>query len=229
MALLARRRWFVSISNPRKFYVSYFLGWLLVWACIIWLYCQILISCTIPNGSPFTPSCDKFCTSFVLVFALFSFSFFTITRSGRLADIIIIIIILSLETEWQQVSSSLQDTSQYSGWSQKNCSLECLHSSSSRFTNPLVTVPRAPITIDITVTYHYYNYYYYSLWDFHTSASWWSFTGVWVRPSLLKFPGVFSIFWQCYSLDGVRSCSDFQLYQSSNQTFGDRSERTNYD
>ena len=38
---------------------------------------------------------------------------------------------LSLEFEWQQVSSSLQDSSQYSGHSQKCCSLDGLHSSSN--------------------------------------------------------------------------------------------------
>ena len=34
------------------------------------------------------------------------------------------------ESEWQQVSSSLQDSSKYSGWSQQSCSLDGLHSSS---------------------------------------------------------------------------------------------------
>ena len=34
---------------------------------------------------------------------------------------------LSLETEWQQVSSSLQDSSQYSCRSQQYCCLDCLH------------------------------------------------------------------------------------------------------
>ena len=34
------------------------------------------------------------------------------------------------ESEWQQVSSSLQDSSQYSGRSQKYCSLDGLHYSS---------------------------------------------------------------------------------------------------
>ena len=37
---------------------------------------------------------------------------------------------LLLEFEWQQVSSSLQDSSQYSGRSQYCCSLDGLHSSS---------------------------------------------------------------------------------------------------
>ena len=30
---------------------------------------------------------------------------------------------------------------------------------------------------------------------FHTSVSWWSFTGDWVIASLLKSPGLFSVFW----------------------------------
>ena len=30
---------------------------------------------------------------------------------------------------------------------------------------------------------------------FHISVSWWSFTGVWVAASLLKSPGLFSVFW----------------------------------
>ena len=34
-----------------------------------------------------------------------------------------------------------------------------------------------------------------SLQVFHTSISWWSFTGVWVTTSLLKSPGLFSVFY----------------------------------
>ena len=34
----------------------------------------------------------------------------------------------------------------------------------------------------------------YSLRVFHFSVSWWSFTGVWVTASLLKSPGLFSVF-----------------------------------
>ena len=33
------------------------------------------------------------------------------------------------------------------------------------------------------------------LWDFHITVSWWCFTGVWVTASLLKSPGLFSVFW----------------------------------
>ena len=57
-----------------------------------------------------------------------------------------------------QVSSSLQDSSQYSGWSQQCCSLDGLHLSSyfqvrSPCINPSVAVPRAPITFGIIVTF----------------------------------------------------------------------------
>ena len=38
---------------------------------------------------------------------------------------------LSPEFEWQQVNSSLQDSSQYSSYSQKCCNLDGLHSSSN--------------------------------------------------------------------------------------------------
>ena len=33
------------------------------------------------------------------------------------------------------------------------------------------------------------------IWLFHISVSWWSFTGDWVTASLLKSPGLFSVFW----------------------------------
>ena len=35
----------------------------------------------------------------------------------------------------------------------------------------------------------------YSSWVFHISVSWWFFTGVWVTASLLKSPGLVSVFW----------------------------------
>ena len=45
--------------------------------------------------------------------------------------------------------------------------------------------------------HHYYDFYYYyhAFKIFHISVSWWSFTGVWVTASLLKSPGLFSVFW----------------------------------
>ena len=35
----------------------------------------------------------------------------------------------------------------------------------------------------------------YSFRVFHISVTWWFFTGVWVTASLLKSPGLFSVFW----------------------------------
>ena len=44
--------------------------------------------------------------------------------------------------------------------------------------------------------FYYYYYYYYSLIrTFRISISRWFFTGVWVTASLLKSPGLFSVFW----------------------------------
>ena len=40
-----------------------------------------------------------------------------------------------------------------------------------------------------------YFYYFYSFRVFHISFSWWFFTEVWVTPSLLKSPRLFSVFW----------------------------------
>ena len=47
------------------------------------------------------------------------------------------------------------------------------------------------------ICYYYYYYYYYYLLIrvFHISVSLWSFTGDWVTTSLLKSPGLFSVFW----------------------------------
>ena len=46
----------------------------------------------------------------------------------------------------------------------------------------------------------YYYYYYYYLGDFHTSVRWWSFTEIWVTVSLLRFPGIFSVFWSILTM-----------------------------
>ena len=105
--------------------------------------------------------------------------------------------------------------------------------SSSPFSNPFVTVPKAPITIGIIVTFMFHRFFFqfprkveafillftffqfYSVVSrdsnadnfansiiiiyfsrvFHISISWWFFTGVWVTASLLKSPGLVSVFW----------------------------------
>ena len=59
-------------------------------------------------------------TIIIIIIIIYSLEFFT----SALADG------LSLEFEWQQVSSSLQDFSQYSGLSQQCCSLDGLQPSS---------------------------------------------------------------------------------------------------
>ena len=130
----------------------------------------------------------------------------------------------SMESEWQQVSSSLRDSSQGSGRSQQFCSLNgvdpssvfLIHQSffltflrsfqlhqllncpfiskfSSPFINPSVTVPRAPITIEINVINNII--IILPIRVFHISISWWFFTGVWVTASLLKSPGLVSGSW----------------------------------
>ena len=44
--------------------------------------------------------------------------------------------------------------------------------------------------------YAWINYYYFTLLRiFHNSVSWWFFTRIWVTVSLLKSPGLFSVFW----------------------------------
>ena len=63
-----------------------------------------------------------------------------------------------------QVSSSLQDSSQDSGCSHQCCRLNSPYrppsSKSSRpFNNPLVMVPKAPITIDTIVTFMFHSFF----------------------------------------------------------------------
>ena len=75
-----------------------------------------------------------------------------------------------------------------------------ISSSSSPLSKLLGTSPSASITIDIIVTLMLDNifscHYYHSLIRaFLISVSRWFFTGVWVTVSLLKSPGLISIFW----------------------------------
>ena len=87
--------------------------------------------------------------------------------------------------------------------------------SSSPFSNPLLTVPKATITIGIILTFMFHSFFQfpnkvevlillftffqfiiiiYSFRILHISASWWFLTGVWVTASLLKSPGLVSVF-----------------------------------
>ena len=72
----------------------------------------------------------------------------------------------SLEFEWQQVSSSLQDSSRDSGRSWQCCHLDSLYSSANfqifrPFKNHLVIVPKAPITIGTIVTFMFHSFFNY--------------------------------------------------------------------
>ena len=69
-----------------------------------------------------------------------------------------------MEFEGQQVSSSLQDSFQYSGRSQKVCCLDDLHSSFNiqvirPLNNPWVTAPKAPIRIDIIIIFIFHIFF----------------------------------------------------------------------
>ena len=60
----------------------------------------------------------------------------------------------------------------------------------------LVFVPFFTIQYSIAFTYFPINIIYLTLLKvFQTSVSWWRFPGVWVTASILKSPGLFSVFW----------------------------------
>ena len=122
--------------NPRELCASHSTEWIPGWVYATCSYGQISISCTIPYGSPF----PTVVSSLILVLCKFvAFAFYMFDR------FVIFIIIFahwefftsvlvdgfSLEFGLQQVSSSLQDSSQYSGRSQKCSSLDGLYSSAN--------------------------------------------------------------------------------------------------
>ena len=60
----------------------------------------------------------------------------------------------------------------------------------------LLFLPSQAALVFISCQFVAFDYYYYLLLRvFHISVSWWSFTGVWVTASLLKSPGLLSVFW----------------------------------
>ena len=99
---------YTDISIRRRFFCFIVLNH---YICSIGLYLSISLDSKIPEN------CSSFCfrywfwsvfIPFFRIYLLLESFFFT----SALADG------LSLRFEWQQVSSSLQDSSQYSGWSQ---------------------------------------------------------------------------------------------------------------
>ena len=88
---------------------------------------------------------------------------------------------LSLESKWQQVSSSHQDTSKYSAEVWMVSARPPISIPSSLFTKPLVIVPSAPVTIGITVTFMFHSYFsslarsmYFYLFSFSLIFALWS-------------------------------------------------------
>ena len=63
-----------------------------------------------------------------------------------------------------------------------------------RSPGPLVnTLPTGPISISYRLGLFFH---YFTLWEFFpTSLSWWFLAGVWATASLLKSPGLISVFW----------------------------------
>ena len=56
-------------------------------------------------------------------------------------------------------------------------------------------IQQLPLRSSNRVNHNDRRYYYYSLEFFPISLGWWSFTGDWVAASLLRSPGLFSVFW----------------------------------
>ena len=91
-----------------------------------------------------------------------------------------------LESEWQQISSSLQNSTEYSGWSHQCCSLDSLYSCSyfqvpQSLYQSLVTVPSMPISVGIIVIFRFHSFFsslarskYLSLFSLSFSFNLWS-------------------------------------------------------
>ena len=94
---------------------------------------------------------NTFCSLLFLVIIFTSWKVF----SSPLADSLL------LESEWQEISrthlSILTDLSNAVVWMVST--LPLISKSSSPLTNPLVTVPRAPNTIGITITFTFHSFF----------------------------------------------------------------------
>ena len=119
----------------------------------------------------------------------------------------------SLESKWQQVSSDVQDSSEYSGQSQLGYNLDSFVSSIDfQILSKLMgNVQSTPSTIGINLSPLFpciftflarskYYYHYYCEFFFYQNITWWFFSGVTAR--LLRSPGLFSEFWSILSGDG---------------------------
>ena len=146
------------------------------------------------------------------------------------------------------------------------------YKSSGPFNNPLVIVPKAPITICTIVTFMFHSLFnslarsrflyffshsfsfilwsagtakstilqilfffvdYYKVWfsgrdKVITNVSWWFFIGVWVIAILLKFPGLFSVFWPISTILLLGLSAYFQVLPFLHQSLGNCTKSINY-
>ena len=130
---------------------------------------------------------------------------------------------LSLESEWRQVSSGLQDSSQYSSRFQR-----CSDGFDSLIFSPILPVPSpgtipSILTVGITLAlmfhtffsflarykyYYYYHCYFTHSWGvFHISVNRLFFTGMTATP--LKSPELSTVFWPISTMDELVYFSDF--------------------
>ena len=114
----------------------------------------------------------------------------------------------SLEFAWQQVNSSLKTSAQFSVRTQYCCCLDGLHFSYYFDVFSYVFQSFGDCSkcnnynwyhrlFHVPYFFHFYSkfYYYLLIRAFQISINRWFFTGVWVTASLLKSPGLFSVFW----------------------------------
>ena len=119
--------------------------------------------------------------SWYFVLFILCFNLFIIFSSGEFFTPILTIGFF-LKSEWQQVSSSLQDTSLYSSWSLQRSGLDGLDSSNLLFFQfPfLETIPSAPTTIGVTITLTFHclfgsparSKYFWSSFYFYSVVRW---------------------------------------------------------
>ena len=130
----------------------------------------------------------------------------------------------SLEFEWQQVSSSLQESSQYSDRSHWCSSLEGNFQVPCLFINLSVTVPRASITIDIIVSFMFHSFCYFqviqslykSFADCTKSTNYnWCYRHFHV-PQLFKFPSKLEVLMPLFTFFQFHSvvCWDSKVHNS---------------
>ena len=147
----------VSSLSPHDLHLLLFAYyWFSLWYYwSLWRYSELLLEDIqfLSWGFPFLAvsrsSCVWFCQFVIYYIILIAVLFFaSFSHKCKL-------VIFHMESEWQQVSSDLQDSSQYFSRSQQCWIVTILlliSNASSFFSKPFRTVPSAPTTIGITIT-----------------------------------------------------------------------------